>query len=132
MGGCTCEIRIDCCAMTCGRRGEGMSFQGTPRNFVPSSQSVASEGRWLVTAFALVNLLFSCSDGIAPAAEVVPLEHAHAHNDYLHTRPLLDALDHGFTSVEVDIFLVDGELLVAHTAREIKPDRTLEKLYLEP
>jgi hypothetical protein len=63
---------------------------------------------------------------------VVPLAQAHAHNDYLHNRPLLDALDHGFTSVEADIFLVDGKLLVAHTAREIKPDRTLEKLYLEP
>ena len=42
---------------------------------------------------------------------VAPLARAHAHNDYLHERPLLDALDHGFTSVEADIFLVDGKLL---------------------
>jgi glycerophosphoryl diester phosphodiesterase len=45
---------------------------------------------------------------------------------------LLDALDHGFTSVEADIFLVDGKLVVAHTKREIDPAQTLDKLYLEP
>ena len=50
--------------------------------------------------------------GAAPA--VVPLERAHSHNDYSRPRPLLDALDAGFCSVEADIFLVDGELLVAH------------------
>lgn len=61
-----------------------------------------------------------------------PLKQAHAHNDYLHERPLLDALDHGFTSVEADIFLVDGQLLVAHTRRELEPGRTLERLYLDP
>ena len=66
------------------------------------------------------------------AAGVEPLVQAHAHNDYLHARPLLDALDHGFTSVEADIFLVDGKLLVAHTERELKSDRTLETLYLDP
>ncbi|MFE4538751.1 phosphatidylinositol-specific phospholipase C/glycerophosphodiester phosphodiesterase family protein [Streptomyces scopuliridis] len=63
---------------------------------------------------------------------VRPLRHAHAHNDYLHERPLHDALAHGFTSVEADIFLVDGELLVAHTAEEIDPSRTLKSLYLDP
>jgi len=63
---------------------------------------------------------------------VEPLPQAHAHNDYLHVRPLLDALDHGFNSVEADIYLVDGNLLVAHTARELKAERTLEALYLEP
>ena len=61
-----------------------------------------------------------------------PLIRAHAHNDYLHERPLLDALDHGFCSVEADIFLVDGELLVAHTKRELSPERTLRTLYLDP
>lgn len=61
-----------------------------------------------------------------------PLLKAHAHNDYLHERPLLDALTHGFCSVEADIFLVDGQLLVAHSFVELSPDRTLEKLYLQP
>ncbi|MFI6938040.1 phosphatidylinositol-specific phospholipase C/glycerophosphodiester phosphodiesterase family protein [Streptomyces sp. NPDC050418] len=61
-----------------------------------------------------------------------PLRRAHAHNDYLHTRPLLDALDHRFSSVEADIFLVDGELLVAHDPVDLDPARTLEALYLKP
>ncbi|MBX7133271.1 MAG: phosphatidylinositol-specific phospholipase C/glycerophosphodiester phosphodiesterase family protein [Fimbriimonadaceae bacterium] len=61
-----------------------------------------------------------------------PLANAHAHNDYEHKRPLADALDQGFTSVEADIFLVDGELLVGHDKKDLKPERTLDRLYLEP
>ncbi|MFF3500677.1 phosphatidylinositol-specific phospholipase C/glycerophosphodiester phosphodiesterase family protein [Streptomyces sp. NPDC003247] len=63
---------------------------------------------------------------------VRPLWRAHAHNDYEHPRPLLDALDHRFGSVEADIFLVDGQLLVAHDAVDLDPARTLESLYLAP
>lgn len=63
---------------------------------------------------------------------VLPLAKAHAHNDYEHTRPLLDALDQGFTSVESDVWLVDGELLVAHNKEDLSPDRTLQSLYLDP
>ena len=65
-------------------------------------------------------------------AEPAPLIHAHAHNDYEHRRPLLDALDHGFCSVEADIFLVEGKLLVAHNLKDVKPERTLQALYLDP
>lgn len=73
--------------------------------------------------------------GWAPAAQaaaVRPLERAHAHNDYEHARPLFDALDHGFTSVEADIWLVDDELLVAHDLADVRPGRTLRSLYLDP
>ncbi|MCO6045969.1 phosphatidylinositol-specific phospholipase C/glycerophosphodiester phosphodiesterase family protein [Aeoliella sp. ICT_H6.2] len=61
-----------------------------------------------------------------------PFRHAHAHNDYYHKRPLLDALDHGVNSVEADIYLVDGELLVGHEKHELRSERSLRKLYLEP
>ena len=61
-----------------------------------------------------------------------PLDHAHAHNDYVHARPLLDALDRGYGSVEADIYLVDGALLVAHARDSVRADRTLESLYLAP
>lgn len=64
--------------------------------------------------------------------KVAPLPRAHAHNDYLHQRPLFDALDHGFVSVEADIFLHKGQLVVAHYFWQIKMENTLEKLYLEP
>lgn len=66
------------------------------------------------------------------ADEPKPLPRAHAHNDYEHKRPLLDALDCGFCSVEADIWLVKGALLVAHTPLALNPERTLEKLYLDP
>ncbi|RYU14780.1 glycerophosphodiester phosphodiesterase family protein [Nocardioides iriomotensis] len=65
-------------------------------------------------------------------ASVEPLPQAHAHNDYEHDRPLHDALSHGFTSVEADVWLVDGELLVAHDRDQVVPGRTLESLYLDP
>jgi glycerophosphoryl diester phosphodiesterase family protein len=68
----------------------------------------------------------------APVDRVRPLAQAHAHNDYEHDRPLYDALDHGFTSVEADIYLVDGDLLVGHDPEDLTPDRTLRSLYLEP
>ncbi|WP_031033684.1 phosphatidylinositol-specific phospholipase C/glycerophosphodiester phosphodiesterase family protein [Streptomyces sp. NRRL F-5650] len=61
-----------------------------------------------------------------------PLWRAHAHNDYEHARPLLDALDHRFGSVEADVHLADGQLLVAHDPEDLDPSRTLESLYLDP
>ncbi len=61
-----------------------------------------------------------------------PLMQAHAHNDYHHPRPLLDALDQGFCSVEADVFVVDGQLLVGHDRGELTPERTLTRLYLDP
>lgn len=61
-----------------------------------------------------------------------PQDAAHAHNDYEHDRPLFDALEHGFTSVEADVWLVDGELLVAHDLEDVQPGVTLESLYLDP
>jgi len=63
---------------------------------------------------------------------VSPILRGHAHNDYEHPRPLFDALDNGFCSVEADIFLVNGNLLVAHFFWQLRPDRTLESLYLKP
>jgi hypothetical protein len=61
-----------------------------------------------------------------------PQAAAHAHNDYEHDRPLFDALEQGFTSVEADVWLVDGELLVAHDLEDVQPGVTLESLYLDP
>jgi glycerophosphoryl diester phosphodiesterase len=63
---------------------------------------------------------------------VRPLPEAHAHNDYEHRRPLADALDRGFTSVEADVWLVEGELRVAHDLEQTRPGRTLDSLYLRP
>lgn len=63
---------------------------------------------------------------------VTPLRGAHAHSDSDHDRPLLDALEHGFTSVEADVWYADGEVLVGHHWEDTDPSRTLAGLYLEP
>ena len=76
-------------------------------------------------------LLLSCGSHAA-GTHVIPLSRAHAHNDYEHERPLYDALDQGFCSVEADIFLVDDDLYVAHNRRDITSERTLRCLYLDP
>ena len=84
-----------------------------------------------VSAFYVLLLLLPYAPSSAQNSPT-PLTRVHAHNDYEHKRPLFDALDHGFCSVEADIYLVDGQLLVAHMRSQVKPERTLEKLYLGP
>lgn len=69
---------------------------------------------------------------LSASAAVTPLAQAYAHNDYEQARPLFDALDRGFCSVEADVHLKEGELMVAHAGGEIKPGVTLRKLYLDP
>jgi hypothetical protein len=92
--------------------------------------------RRVALAIALVTAAMAM--GVAPAAaappasDVEPLERAHAHNDYEHNRPLADALSFGFTSVEADVWLVDGELRVAHDLVDTRPGVTLQSLYLDP
>lgn len=69
----------------------------------------------------------------APAlAQTRVLTNAHAHNDYVHTHPFYDAYAQGFSSMEADIFLVDGQLLVAHNREDVSPEKTLQALYLDP
>lgn len=85
----------------------------------------------------LLCLLTACSESASmqadPAADV-PLLQAHAHNDYEHERPLFDALDQGFMSVEADVWAtsIGDTLYVAHNALDIRADRNLRALYLDP
>src|SRR5687768_15520440 len=67
------------------------------------------------TALAFVPLIAATGK----AEDVKLLLNAHAHFDYWHNRPLFDALERGFTSVEADIFLVEGTPLVAHAREEL-------------
>ncbi|MFI0808677.1 phosphatidylinositol-specific phospholipase C/glycerophosphodiester phosphodiesterase family protein [Streptomyces echinatus] len=98
--------------------------------------ALTTRRRALTTLGAALTGTLVLPAGQAPAAERErrpgPLWPAHAHNDYEHPRPLFDALGHRFGSVEADIFLVGGQLLIGHDASELDPSRTLESLYLEP
>lgn len=76
----------------------------------------------------LLIFCISCSNKV-----IEPLTNAHAHNDYEHDRPLFDALDNGFTSVEADVHMIDGKLYVSHDIPEsLSQVKTLEELYLSP
>lgn len=61
---------------------------------------------------------------------------AHAHNDYENDRPLFDALQNGFLSVEADVHLYKwnpyySSLLVGHDGVD-SASRSFEQLYLKP
>lgn len=64
---------------------------------------------------------------------IIPLPEAFAHNDYEHKNPLFDALANGFTAIEADVHLINGELYVTHDAPVLVENvRTLKELYLDP
>lgn len=84
----------------------------------------------LIVELVVLSVTMLCVE--VSAADAQPLAKAHAHNDYHHERPLLDALSHGFCNVEADIFLVGDELQVGHDRRELRAGRTLQALYLDP
>ena len=98
-----------------------------PLDTLPYTLFLMRSLRWF-----LLLTIFTTGKAAAQAADPAPLIRAHAHNDYEHPRPLLDALACGFGSIEADVHLVDGRLLVAHDRKAVKPERTLEALYLDP
>lgn len=56
----------------------------------------------------------------------------HSHNDYAQSRPFWGAYEAHAASIEADIWLVDGTLYVAHNKKDIRPERSLEAMYLQP
>ncbi|WP_443946802.1 alkaline phosphatase [Pedobacter sp. AW1-32] len=68
----------------------------------------------------------------ASAQNKLSANKGHSHNDYKQQMPLLTAYSAEMGSIEADVFLRKGELYVAHDSTEIRPGRTLKKLYLDP
>ena len=56
----------------------------------------------------------------------------HSHNDYTRTVPFWEAYSQHCTSIEADVFLQDGEILVAHNREDLSADCTLRNMYIEP
>lgn len=86
-----------------------------------------------ISKFLFLFVLFQSpvSGALLQDRVTVPIP-GHAHNDYLHERPLFDALENGFRSIEADVFAVGDSLYVAHDRKDIRPGRTFRKLYMEP
>ena len=57
---------------------------------------------------------------------------AHSHNDYEQKFPFYSAYYQQFGSLEADIFLKNDSIFVAHNFKDIRPERTLISLYLDP
>ena len=66
------------------------------------------------------------------SAQTQVVQHGHAHNDYMHTRPLFEALESGFTSIEIDVFLHKNDLIVSHMPAGLDKKPDIEELYLKP
>lgn len=60
------------------------------------------------------------------------LSNAHAHNDYQRNKPLFSAIDNGIPSIEVDVFLHDNKIVVAHHAIALSCRPSFEESYLIP
>jgi len=60
------------------------------------------------------------------------LQYGHSHNDYLHKRPLLDALELGYTSIEIDLYYIYKRAKVSHTPFVLCLKPQLKPLYFDP
>ncbi|MES2005211.1 MAG: alkaline phosphatase [Bacteroidota bacterium] len=71
----------------------------------------------------------------APASHAQParygLNNIHAHNDYDHNIPFVQAYALGIGSIEADVLLINDTLFVAHGRNEIKRDVLFETTYLK-
>src|ERR1700712_2032213 len=79
--------------------------------------------------FSISFLLLLCAPLFAQPTKY-STSNVHSHNDYAQKIPFWLAYDEGLGSMEVDIFLQNGELLIAHEAKELVYHRTLEECYL--
>lgn len=70
--------------------------------------------------------------GILLALQVNAQVKIHAHNDYVKPQPFTAAYLARADQIEVDVFLQNDSLMVAHSKKEIKTGRTLNSLYLQP
>ncbi len=81
-------------------------------------------------AITIILLLLIFTGYAQPA--VYTTANAHSHNDYEQKEPFSLAYNEQFGSIEADIFLKDGELLVSHDVKGLELHRTFEEYYLQP
>ncbi len=77
------------------------------------------------------SLLLSCLNYNNAIAQTRTIR-LHSHNDYKQNIPFLQAYYAGAASIEADVYLLNGQLYVAHEKQEIATGRTLTELYLKP
>ena len=86
----------------------------------------------IISVLGLSAALLATAPASSQIRPIAYVGNAHSHNDYTRNNPFTLAYSLGFGSIEVDLFLRNGELYVAHEADEITAERTFDKLYLQP
>lgn len=76
----------------------------------------------------LLALALTCCGAVAAQPPVL----IHSHNDYAQRVPFYQAYAQQVSSIEADVFLHDGQLLVGHDVEDLRADMTFEALYVEP
>ncbi len=56
----------------------------------------------------------------------------HSHNDYTREVPFYQAYSQKVNSIEADVFLKGGRLLVGHEIEDLTPERSFDNMYLQP
>ncbi|KUJ61228.1 alkaline phosphatase [Flavobacteriaceae bacterium CRH] len=79
----------------------------------------------IITLFCLQFFLFA-------QAQEYSSSNIHSHNDYASALPFYGAYSNESGIIEADVFIVNNELFVAHTSKDIAPQNTLKNLYLDP
>lgn len=80
----------------------------------------------------LRHLLLALALTCCGAAAAQPPVLIHSHNDYAQRVPFFQAYAQQVSSIEADVFLHDGQLLVGHDVEDLRADMTFEALYVEP
>lgn len=80
----------------------------------------------------LRHLLLALALTCCGAAAAQPPVLIHSHNDYAQRVPFYQAYAQQVSSIEADVFLLDGQLLVGHDVEDLRADMTFEALYVEP
>jgi alkaline phosphatase len=86
--------------------------------------------KFLFSGPLIIILLLFCT--LNPVVAQYSTLNAHSHNDYSNDVPFWLAYRNHFGSIEADIWAVNGELFVAHNSADIKPEKTLDILYIQP
>ncbi|WP_336514815.1 alkaline phosphatase [Pollutibacter soli] len=81
--------------------------------------------------FVFLCVIFMSFADVSASQSYSP-SNAHSHNDYEQKFPFKAAWQQGFGSIEADVFLDKGKLIVAHDTKQMKLQRGLDSLYLIP
>ncbi|HEY4285510.1 MAG TPA: alkaline phosphatase [Puia sp.] len=98
----------------------------------PSAHVVSQAAAAAATPVNRASLVNLFPGRLMTGKERYTVANTHSHNDYEQSIPFWMAWQAKFGSIEADIWLQDGRLLVGHNREEIKAGRTLEEYYVRP